>query len=564
MSGYTPIARFVSISLILLFAFAGLRVTPPVRAQGAAVEITKVTHYAGNTDVYTNKKNTCIKIKRKDTGETWTGTTDDLGRLVINTGTVVSKENLEASEVNNCPEVNSQSVDPLALIGVVTVAFETKQGQVKLNLPADMRAGDTISGTVYEYDARGNVVRTDDAGRASDRLEGAVIDINGQQHRLRDRILTFAVAGGSTLPIILRDRSGREIERSQVLINQNTTSIVPSRPGGDRPIVPPRSNNFPPTPLGNFQPPRIGQIGRELTIPGSFDGQANTTKVLIGNQPAEFLAESPRSTFVRVPKDIPAAPTMLTVEEVFNVQGRSEPRTVSQRFKFNPVSVELSADKLHLVRGEGTTLRITLRGLELDDYEQLLLLELENLSPQTVHFTSKEVEQNRRSESSRQPGAQSEVLRKSIKPSEARNGIITLEEALRGINAGGFTITATLYAANMGWCPDECKLSDPNKNRTVEVDFVFVKYNEGQSQPIYDVKVRVCCDICLQRTCFVYWTQNKWENHCTPWKTLFQVMKTEAANWENMTNPGTNYKDEAAIKGDAEKRAATINCPIVL
>lgn len=562
MRGNPRVTHPVSISLMLLFVVASFPLIPRVRAQGGAVEITKVTHYAGNTDVYTNKKNTCIKVKRKDTGETWTGTTDDLGRLVINTGTVVSKENLEASEVSNCPKANLQSADPIALKGVVTVAFETKRGQVKLNLPADMRSGDTISGTVYEYDARGNRVRTDDEARSSDTLKGAVIDINGQQHKLRDRILTFVVPGGSMLPIILRDRSGQEMERHQIQVNQNTTSIVPSHPGGDRPIVPPRPNNFPPTPLGNFQPPRVGQIGRELWIPGRFDGKPNT-KVYVGDQPAEFVAESPRLTSVNVPKNTLAGPTMLTIEEIFNVPGRTAPETVSQQFKFNAVAVELSADKLQLVRGEGTTLRITLRGLELDDYEQLLLLELENLSPEIVHLTSKEVEQKVSQQPSRQPKAQSEVLRKHLKSSEAQNGVITLEEALRGIHPGAFTINATLYAVAF-LCPDECNLSDANKNKTVEVKFVFVKYNEGQSQPIYDVQVRVCCDICLQRTCLIYWTQNKWENHCTPWKTVFQVMKTEAANWENMTYAGTNYKDEAAIKADAEKRAATINCPIVL
>jgi len=444
MRGYITTARFVSISLVLLLVFASFRLTPHVRAQGDAVEIQKVTHYAGNTDVYTNKKNTCIKVKRKSTGETWTGTTDDLGRLVINTGTVVSKDDLEASEVSNCPEAKPQAADLIVLPGVVTVAMETKRGQIKLTLPADMRAGDTISGTVYEYDARGNVVRTENEARTSDALEGAVIDINGQQHKLRDRVLTFGVpaaTAASSLPIILRDRSGREVERSQIPINQNATSTVPSRPGGDQPIVPPRPNNFPPTPLDNFQPPRIGQIGRELSIPGNFDGHANTTRVFISNQPAEFLAESPRGTFVKVPKNIPAEPTMLTVEEVFNVPGRTAPQTVRQEFKFNPVLVDLSADKLQLVRGEGTTLHIIIRGLQLDDYEQLLLIELENLSPDVVRLSAGED----RSLETKQPGqVLSDVIRKTVDPSKALNGVISFDERLTGVRAGAFSIRATV------------------------------------------------------------------------------------------------------------------------
>lgn len=561
MRSCNTIARFVSISLMLLLTLGSLRLAPLVSVQADGVEITKTTHYAGNTDVYTNKRNTCIKIKRKGTGDYWIGTTDDLGRLVINTGTIVPKDELEASEAK-CPEGEDQSTGS-ALKGLMTIALQAKRGQVKVTLPADIRAGDTISGTVVEYDARGNVAGTENKTRTSDTLEGAVIDINGQQHKLRDRILTFVVpAAGAAVPMILRDRSGREIERSQIPVNQNATSGVPTHPSGDQPFVPPRPNNFPPTPLGNFQPPRIGQVGRELSIPGHFDGHAGTTNVSIGNRPAEFLAESPRSTFVRVPNNVPAEPTMLTVEEVSSLPGMAETQSVREQFKFNPVSVDLSADKLNLLRGEGTTLHVTLRGLELDDYEQLLVLELENLSPQTVHFAPKKATQNPSRQSLDRPKGQSDILRKALKSSEAQNGVIRFDEDLRGIHPGAFTITATLNATAMG-CPDECKLSDPNKKQ-VEVELVFVKYNEGQSQPIYDVNVRVCCDMCLQRTCYVYWTQNKWEKHCTKWKTAFQVMKTEAANWENMTYPGTNYGTEAAVKADAEKHAANINCPVVL
>jgi hypothetical protein len=331
--------------------------------------------------------------------------------------------------------------------GAVTVALETKKGQVKLTLPADIRAGDTISGTVNEYDARGNVVRPNTTNRNSDTLEGAVIDINGQQHQLRDHLLTFAMPAtiaGATLPVILRDRSGRELARSQIQVNKRMDGFAPSQPGGERPNSQ-APDNSPSTPLGDFHPPRIGQIGRDLTIPGKFDGNAETTSVSFGNQAAELLAEWPRGAFVRVPENTQPGSTMLTVKEVFNAPGQTSPQVVREQFKFNTVSVDLKVDKMHLMRGEGTTLHVTLSGL--DDYEEQFTLKLENLTPQVVHFTGRDNNQQRQGAQSK---CQFEGLRKTIKPAEARNGVITLNEQLTGIKAGAFSIHATVTASGAG------------------------------------------------------------------------------------------------------------------
>src|SRR5262249_23255186 len=131
MKSYKTVTRIAAILLVLLLVLAGRQWTPLVAAQGASVEIEKVTHYAGNTDVYTNKRDKCIRIKRKSTGETWKGATDEHGRLVINTGVIVPKDDLEASEADDCPKPDVFA-DRARLDGIVTVAIETARGALKL------------------------------------------------------------------------------------------------------------------------------------------------------------------------------------------------------------------------------------------------------------------------------------------------------------------------------------------------------------------------------------------------------------------------------------------------
>jgi hypothetical protein len=264
MRSYGTIARPVSIFLFLVLIFGSLQPFPIAAAQTAEIPIVDVSHYAGNTDVYLGKKGICVKIVLRATGASWPPLrTDSHGRVVIYTGTVVAQSELQAFEAK-CPEGEEpKAAQQASLGGTLTVAIPTKSGPVMLTLPDDMRAGDTISGTV---------VHNEDL-KSKDQLEGAVIDVYGKQHKLRDRILTFVVpptvAAGS-IPAILRDNSGSEIARTQIPINQPA------------PVVP---TNTSPTkvPPPNFQPPRIGQIGRPLSIPGNFDGEFGTTRIGTGS-----------------------------------------------------------------------------------------------------------------------------------------------------------------------------------------------------------------------------------------------------------------------------------------
>lgn len=220
-----------------------------------------------------------------------------------------------------------------------------------------MRAGDTISGTVE--------------GQNGDMLEGAVFDVGGKKYQLRNRILTFAipaVVGAGFLPIILKNRSGREVGRKEIPINNNKglTGSIPTQLGN----------------LTNFAPPRIGQTGQVVSIPGKCDGVADTTRIDFKskNGVAQTIvptAESLRGIFVKLSSSTQAGAGLLTINE----------NGVKEQFKFNAISVKLSADKLNLNRGESTQYKGEAQGFEeMEDYNGEVRFTLQNLSPQVVRF----------------------------------------------------------------------------------------------------------------------------------------------------------------------------------
>ena len=80
----------------------------------------------------------------------------------------------------------------VAANGLYTVKFDTPSGQLKVNLPDDMRAGDTISGTVVP-EPNGSTDEERKTNRGT--LEGYVVEISGQK---------FSVKQGSVGPFVIR------------------------------------------------------------------------------------------------------------------------------------------------------------------------------------------------------------------------------------------------------------------------------------------------------------------------------------------------------------------------
>ena len=273
--------------------------------------------------------------------------------------------------------------------GLSTATFTTPQGTIYVNLPSDMAAGDTLSGTVVAEPKSQDPKQQTKNQRD---LSEYVVEL-GQQRiaisaggMLR---LALPTAISTTSYLILRDKKGKEVCRSEVPV----ASSLPT--------------------IGEFTLPTLGQQGRPIEFLGSFDGNLDTTRVRVGGQDVQLLAESPRRMIARNTSPR-AGLTEIELREGDQVR----------RGPFRSLGISLSAPKLNLLRGEGTTLTIVVTGLE--DLRESIPLVIENRSPGVISMGG---------------GNLQPVM---IAPGDVRQGSYTTERPLTGIQPGGFTITATV------------------------------------------------------------------------------------------------------------------------
>lgn len=288
--------------------------------------------------------------------------------------------------------------------GLITTTFDTLEGTVSVNLPDDVAAGDTISGTVIA-EPKGNT--KDEQAKNEDSLNGYVVEVAKQetppQQKQGSKWVIPPVA--QFIPIVLKNRQGKEVARTNVPVdpgNPNRSQVVNAKPNGDIPIQ------------GSYSTPPFGQAGRPVSVNGPFDGDFGNTYIKLGNNGAQFLAESPRKVVVRSPANLIGQSTI----EV-NEQNR-----VVATCNYQSIGVRLSADKLNLVRGEQTMLTLTFNGL--NGVTSPVSAQLTNASPWVV----------------RMAGGESQVI--TAQPDEFTGGVFTAKRILTGLRAGGFTINAVV------------------------------------------------------------------------------------------------------------------------
>ncbi len=166
--------------------------------------------------------------------------------------------------------------------GLKRAVFTLPQGTIRANLPDDMAAGDTLSGTVSAEPA-GSDSSEKEANGAT--LSGYVIEAENRKTAVRDRIAVWSIPATETIvTLVLRDPGGREVAHTQ----------LPLSPGV--PIV----TNTPPS-TEDFQTPAFGNAGAPATVTGPFTGDSRNTSVSIAGKETEILAESPRKAIYLVP-----------------------------------------------------------------------------------------------------------------------------------------------------------------------------------------------------------------------------------------------------------------------
>jgi hypothetical protein len=285
--------------------------------------------------------------------------------------------------------------------GLTVVTFTVNAGAIKVNLPDDMRAGDTISGTVI---AEPNGTTKEERGANQTELKKFGIKLFTRDEDKPDDVSIGDVTAVFKFALTNNRESGNVFSVGLVvgipsnIVSKASVPVFPLTPSGavitpdpkitppgaiitpdpkitppgavitpDPKITPPGAIITPDpkiTPLGavitpdpkmtpTFIIPPLGQTGRPIVITGSFDGSSENTKLTISGQPATPLAESPRKAVFDVPSNV-TGPIELHLTE-----GRTQTTG-----NYRNVRIDLTAPKTSLLKGEKTELRVEVSGLE--------------------------------------------------------------------------------------------------------------------------------------------------------------------------------------------------------
>ena len=213
--------------------------------------------------------------------------------------------------------------------GVHIVEFKTKAGLIKVFLPDDISAGDTVSASIALYP--GGVTReVMDSNLGI--LSGYIIETSFFKVPAGQKSIKITVprnAAGTDMKFTLRDASMKTIDSASVPISLSSSG---------------HGIEEPPTPY-DYQCPLVGQAGRIVEIKGPFDGDFSTTDFKIGSKKANVIAESPRKLVFESPSDVIGSVEVVLVER--NVEVR-RPFTCLQVLKIG------EGDAVPVVSASGT------------------------------------------------------------------------------------------------------------------------------------------------------------------------------------------------------------------
>lgn len=314
--------------------------------------------------------------------------------------------------------------------GLHTTTFDTSHGRVIVNLPDDMRAGDTISGTVVVEPKGGTEEeRKNNAAKLSELKLNFGAKLPRDQKDFVLSIKPQFYMGYFTIPLpesfdytITVDAPRTNLQTVTITVN-SPIWFIRDQANTPRPE--------PPVSADNFRLPEMGQQGRAVEIFGPFDGNASNTTLRFGpptstvkdfekgteNVSGGFglirpLAESPRKLVFESPANV-TGPVQLMLQE-------GDAKTLAP---YRNVGVRLSAPKTNLLRGERTTLTVEVTGLEGIQKEVPLQLDAKGVITMD--------------------GGNFQNLR--ITPAEINPaGTYTTTRAITGQQAGAFTVTATV------------------------------------------------------------------------------------------------------------------------
>lgn len=236
---------------------------------------------------------------------------------------------LSWTPISQGQEENNVTTDIKHGDGLDTVEFDTLNGKVEVNLPDDLSATDTISGTVI---VEANGKNKEEIAQNEDTLRGYVVEIAQTQEvsepeptkpspttktpvkppapricqeppqiyvtpRSIPHYTCNIPRGSSHVTVIIRNRQGHECGREELVCDPQPSRCPPV-------TIPTRANCGP------------------IRIQGPCDGRLSTSRISINRQNCPILAESPRQEICQTPNNL-RGPCTIERNECGNITRRT-------------------------------------------------------------------------------------------------------------------------------------------------------------------------------------------------------------------------------------------------
>ncbi|HEY3026139.1 MAG TPA: hypothetical protein VGJ55_08325 [Pyrinomonadaceae bacterium] len=277
------------------------------------------------------------------------------------------------------PATASALVTPSSTIreGLRIVTFDTLQGRVIVNLPDDMIAGDTISGTVMA-EPKGQT--PEERAKNMTVLSGYVIEVQPPKNpdgTSNPKVKAEVTASPPQLRITLPPSSTPTPPRTNVssanssrlgITLTNTSGSLSAGATTTVPIELVSLSLQSVAPLSTFQLPTMGQQGRPIVIAGPFDGNSSNTGLSYRSCVRAIDCAGSGSPWVQGSGLIVAeSPRQAVFTAPTNVTGPMEIRvnegTTETKAPYRNIGVNLNG-KTDLIKDERTTLTFQAGGLQ--------------------------------------------------------------------------------------------------------------------------------------------------------------------------------------------------------
>jgi hypothetical protein len=221
------------------------------------------------------------------------------GRLLLNAGALALLQtvcgSVLAAEQSGAQSQESAQATTRSDSGLYLVTFKTKNGQIRVVLPAGMRPGDAIVGsTILEPSGRKDAEK--DANRSL--LASYSLGLAGQMHSVQEPQQAWSLPAdlaSDTAILTLIDSAHRDVGNAVIPLHEQSHT---------------RLETAVPATSGRIILPTKGAVRRPLVFNQAMPGGIEGLQVCIGDREARLLAASPRVYIVESPGDVTGKTTL--------------------------------------------------------------------------------------------------------------------------------------------------------------------------------------------------------------------------------------------------------------